>query len=374
MVGPGYLPSAATPGGYGLVVSGSAIDPVTIRLGSADDDEQIAQLLADGAPGNPKADLDVLRWQYRSEVYGPTLTVVAEAEGRIVGHYSAITLPVRIDGTPVRALRGVDIVTAVDHRRRGVFRRVATHLRDAAREAGAELLISTPNDQSLGTLQSLGWTLVGDPWAMVIVTQGRALAARAPGLMPVPVGVLATKLLGLRHGRHRPDGDTAVSGTVPEDLPDDLAQLSPLVEPANGVVHGRAWWQWRYRDHPNHPYRFVTFRRQGRLAGVGVVSVRDDDIGPVLQLLDVFAEDPEAVRSVTYAATRLARDLDLGAVVAAALGGSDLHTLLRKAGFVTIPRRWQPRPIHVAAVDLTGELASLAGRTWAFSLGDQDHL
>jgi GNAT superfamily N-acetyltransferase len=374
MVGPGYRPPASSLGGYGLGVSGPGVDPVSVRLGSADDDEQIAQLLADAAPGNPKADLDVLRWQYRTEAFGPTLTVVAEAAGQIVGHYSAITLPVRIDGEAVQALRGVDIVTAVAHRRRGVFRQVAAHLRDAARAAGAEILISTPNDRSIGTLRALGWTHVGDPWTMVIVTQGQALAARAPGLMPVPVGVIATKILGLRSGRHRPDGDTAVTGTVPDDLPDDLHQLSPLVEPANGVVHGKAWWQWRYRDHPKHPYRFVTFRRGGRLAGVGVVSIRDDEIGPVLQLLDVFAEDEEAVRSVTFAATRLARDLDLGAVVAAALGGSDLHALLRKAGFVTIPRRWQPRPIHVAVVDLTGQRPSLAGRTWAFSLGDQDHL
>jgi GNAT superfamily N-acetyltransferase len=355
-------------------VSTAADATFTVRLGGPDDDEQIAQLLADGNPGNPKADLEVLRWQYRSEVYGPTLTVVAEAGDRIVGHYSAITLPVHLDGREVKALRGVDIVTAVDYRRRGVFRQVAEGLRDAARDAGDELLISTPNDQSIGTLLSLGWTHIGDPRAMVIVTDGRALAARAPGLVPVPVGVVATKVLASRAGRHRPDGETAVSGTVPDDLPDDLSSLSPFVVPSNGVRHGRRWWEWRYRDHPQRPYRFVTFRREGRLAGVGVVSIRDDEVGPVLQLLDVFAEDSDAVRSVAYAATRLARDLDLGAVVAAALARSELHALLRAAGFVTIPRRWQPRPIHVAAIDLTGEQRALASRTWAFSLGDQDHL
>lgn len=354
-------------------MSAPADAPFTVRLGGPDDDERIAQLLDEGAPGNPKADLEVLRWQYRSEVYGPTLTVVAESEGRIIGHYSAITLPVHVDGEPVTALRGVDIVTAPDHRRRGVFRSVAEHLRDAAREAGAEVLFSTPNDRSLGTLTALGWTHIGDPRAMVIVTDGHALAARAPGLVPVPLGVLATKLLATR-GKRRPDGVTAVTGTVPDDLPDDLASLSPFVVPQNGIRHGRRWWEWRYRDHPQRPYRFVSFRRQGRLAGVGVVSIRDDEIGPVLQLLDVFAEDSESVRSVTYAATRLARDLDLGAVVAAALARSELHAVLRAAGFVTIPRRWQPRPIHLAAIDLTGTRPSLAERSWAFSLGDQDHL
>jgi GNAT superfamily N-acetyltransferase len=354
-------------------VSEPADAPFTVRLGGPDDDEAIAALIADGAPDNPKSDLEVLRWQYRSEIYGPTITVVAEAEGRVVGHYSAITHPVHVDGEQVEALRGVDIVTAVDYRRRGVFRRVAEQLRDAARDAGDEILISTPNDRSIATLLSLGWTHIGDPRAMVIVTDGRALAARAPGLVPVPVGVLATKLLGAR-GRRRPDGVTGVTSTVPEDLPDDLASLSPFVVPSNGVRHGRRWWEWRYRDHPKGPYRFVTFRRQGRLAGVGVVSIRDDEVGPVLQLLDVFAEDSDAVRSVTYAATRLARDLDLGAVVAAALAGSELHALLRAAGFVTIPRRWQPRPIHLAAIDLTGNRSSLAARSWSFSLGDQDHL
>jgi GNAT superfamily N-acetyltransferase len=360
--------------GYRVGVSAASShppsDPVTVRLGTPEDDPAIAALLAEAAPSNPKADLDVLRWQYRTERFGHTVTVVAEVGGEIIGHYSAVAVPVRIDGSPVRALRGVDIATAPRFQGRGVFRSVATMLLEASRDAGIDLIISNPNEQSIATLLSLGWELVGDPRTMAIVTDGRALAARAPGPVPAPVGMIAARVLGMRGSRHRSDGETATSDAVPENMSD----LTALATPTTGIVHGEDWWRWRYAEHPRHPYRFVSFRRDGHLEGLGVVSLRSDEDGSILQLLELVADDDGAARSVAFAATRFARDLDLGAVVAAALPGSEQQAMLKRAGFVTIPRRWQPRPIHLAVADLTGTRPALADRRWSFSLGDQDHL
>lgn len=355
-----------------MATTGAA--PFTIRLGGPDDDPAIAALLGEAVPGTPKADLEVLRWQYRREVYGPTLTVVAEADGRLVGHYSAITVPLRLDGTVVSALRGVDIATAPDHRGRGVFRRVAARLLDEARATTAPVLVSTPNDRSIGTLLALGWQHVVDPAALVAVLEPEAVTARAPRFVPAPVAAAVVGTLARRLPGPPATGAVEVLDTLPPDLLDDLDTLLVPPRPGDGLHHDRRWWAWRYGDHPRPPYRYLTHLVDGRVRGIGVVSPRDDAAGPVFQLLDLVAADRASARAVVHGATSLARQLDLGALVAATTRSSTLHHQLRDAGFVTIPTRLLPRPIHLTVADLRGSGRALAARPWTFSLGDQDHL
>lgn len=346
--------------------------PFTIRLGGPDDDERIAALLAAANPGNPKAELDVLRWQYRRETFGPTLTVVAESGGELVGHYSAITVPFRLGGRETTALRGVDIVTAVEARGRGVFGKVAERLRDAARETGADLLISTPNDASIGTLLRLGWGHVGDPVAMVAVVDPRALSARLPSIVP---GVAASAVAALLRRRQREApvaGATEVVDGLDARLAAQLGTLRPAGASELGIGRDARWWTWRYGDHPRSPYQVVVHRRHGRLGAVAVVSPRPAD--EVLQLLDLVAADRASLLAVGHATTTLARDLGLGAVVAATMPDSLLHHQLGQAGFVAVPRRFQPRPVHLVANDLSGAYGLRRGDRWAFTLGDQDHL
>lgn len=349
----------------------SAVDEtkINVRLATDADDEAVADLLGDAAPGNPKSDLEVLRWQYRSERFGPTITVVAELDGAVIGHYSAITVPLAVDGRPVRAARGVDIATAPAFQGHGVFRRVAAHLIATARDAGFELIVSTPNDRSLPTLVSLGWTRAGDPQVFVLPVDGRALAERAPVPVPAAMAGLGVRALGLRR-RSGP----AVDVEVLDDLPEGFDDLLASSVARTGIVRSAEWWRWRYLDHPAAPYRLVAVRDAGSLTCVAAMSVRDDPDGRYVQLLDLMALDRPAARAVLDAAVVMAGQRGAAAVVSAALPGSDQARVLRSAGLIPVPRRIQPRPIHLAVADLTGRRPALATRRWAFSLGDQDHL
>ena len=81
--------------------------PVLRRAVDADD-EAIAACIGAAFPDNPKSRIDVLRWQYRDNPFGPAPTWVWEDEGRIVAHYTAYPVPYRIDGRVARAGFAVD--------------------------------------------------------------------------------------------------------------------------------------------------------------------------------------------------------------------------------------------------------------------------
>ncbi|MBK5223925.1 MAG: GNAT family N-acetyltransferase [Acidimicrobiia bacterium] len=338
-----------------------------VRIGGPDDDVAVAELLAAAATGNPKADVDVLRWQYRREEFGPTVTAVAELDGRLIAHYSLVGVPLVVDGRPVVAARGVDIVTAVDHRRQGIFRRVAVALFDAGRAMGYQAVVSNPNDSSIEVLGDLGFTACPDPQVHVVPVSGDAVAGRLP--MPHALGAAAVALLGAVRGTDRP----AVGAHLLDAAPGDLDVLDGTLVPSTGVVRDSRWWRWRYDGHPHRPYRFVEVRRRGRLIGAGAWSVRADPDGDVVQLLECVGVDDDARRQVVRSAVAAARAIGAGAVVSAALPRSVEALHLRRAGFVPVPRALQPRPIHMLVAPLGGWSAEVR-RPWAFHLGDQDHL
>src|SRR5439155_898610 len=72
-------------------------------------------------PANPKARLDVLRWQYRANPFGETVGYVHEDDGRVVSHYSAFPMPYLLDGERVTAGNAVDAAVAPSHQGRRLF-------------------------------------------------------------------------------------------------------------------------------------------------------------------------------------------------------------------------------------------------------------
>ncbi|MCU1380571.1 MAG: hypothetical protein JWN29_3554, partial [Acidimicrobiales bacterium] len=99
-----------------------------LRPAGTDDDEAIAALIGEAFPGNPKARLDVLRWQYRDNPFGETVSWVWDDGGRIVAHYSAYPMPYLLDGQPAVGANAVDAAVAPSHQGRRLFTPLAQAL------------------------------------------------------------------------------------------------------------------------------------------------------------------------------------------------------------------------------------------------------
>jgi GNAT superfamily N-acetyltransferase len=295
---------------------------MTLREATATDDVAIAACIGSAFPSNPKARLDVLRWQYRADPFGETASWVEEDDGRIVAHYSAFPMPYLLDGAPTVGANAVDAAILPSHQGRGLFTPLARRLYEDCAAKGMPIAVCYARN----------------PVAM------RGVARAGVTWMP-PLQVLA------RRGRRARGAEVAAPPSHVGDLWLETVRRDGI---RNGVDRGAAWWRWRYVDSPLGPYRF--FATDDAAA---VVLLR----GRVGYVLELLATDARAAREVLRGAPLL---------VTVAVAGGPLARLARSAGMLPVPPRLLRRSAHYGLVDTRGR--ELPDQPWHVGWGDMDHL
>jgi hypothetical protein len=172
-------------------------------------------------------------WKYRSPAVR-SLSVVAEEDGRIVGHYGGVLLPYRLGKRECLALQATDLMTHPSVRNRvgkgAVLLNCAELFFDRAKRAGADFAFGFPGKSS---------RLLGERYL-----DYRPLQALEMEALPVEPGPFLLPVEPL----------TAPGGGV-DDLLGRLAKRQ-----RSGVVRSAAYWRWRYAGHPLVPYHYAMHR------------------------------------------------------------------------------------------------------------------
>jgi GNAT superfamily N-acetyltransferase len=344
-----------------------ANEDIRIRLAAPNDGPAIRSLLAGVFPGNPKAEPEIMAWQYWDNPFGAPRAWVAETEGRVVAHYAGICLPGRIGGQRTTLALGVDAATDPAYRGLGLFEQLARAVYADAGAAGLSVTYCLPNPNSLRGFRKAGGQDLGRARVLVAPLDTGWLGERFH--LPMPLARAARGLFRLG------DGGEA---TVVTDLPADLDELWAAVaeDQGNGIERSRAWWEWRYAGRPGDAgYVLVESRRSGRLVGAAVARGRSDLGGPMLCLLEMLALDGDAARDlVGRLASSVAPLTAAVGIAATAMSGTPLFHLARRAGLRALPPRFEPQPMHVGLVDNLGALPGIAGQRWSLAWGDLDHI
>ncbi|HET6965950.1 MAG TPA: GNAT family N-acetyltransferase [Acidimicrobiales bacterium] len=341
-------------------------ESVRVRAAERADAEGIRELLGTSFSGNPKGRADVMDWQYWHNPFGAARAWVAEAEGRIVAHYAGICLPGVLEGSPVTLAMGVDAATDPGWRGLGLFEQLARAVYLDCGQAGMPVTYCLPNPNSLRGFQKAGGRDVGRARVLVAALDDAWLAERIR--MPRP---LAAGLARAVFRRPRP-GEADVVTAPPEGLDGLWHALAPRWR--FGVARGADWWRWRYTERPDRPYVFAARRRAGRLVAAAAAMVREDLGGRFLCLLELMAEDRADARDVVGALVAQSEILGTVALAGTALPGTWHHRMLRASGLRTLPRRYEPQPMHVGLADNAGTMPPGAVRGWSLCWGDLDHL
>ncbi|MGH9442643.1 MAG: GNAT family N-acetyltransferase [Thermoanaerobaculia bacterium] len=227
------------------------------------------------------------RWKYPENPDG-WLSVVAERNGKIVGHYGGCLMAARIGGSERTIVSLGDVATdpSVRHLggRRSVFRCMAELMFDLLRERGIPFGFGFPSARAFEV--------------------GR-------------------RLLGYRS--HFPIRETRLDCASPESR-DDTAGVSDSVGPGFDRLweKARPWLgrsclvrdavraNWRYQERPDRSYRMLTIPGEDGDRAWGVISV----FGETALVMDYLLESPDPVL-----AERLARAL---AREGLAMGGREL--------------------------------------------------
>jgi GNAT superfamily N-acetyltransferase len=133
---------------------------ILIRPSNSGDSEEIVSLLnrVYGAWG----DMETWRWKYQHCPAGfRPPSMVAEADGRMVGHYGLLPLEAAWRGEPVRAAQPADAAVLPEYRRRGIMTSIAHRALDSAASADVSLIYAFPGLYSLSVNQRIGFQVVG---------------------------------------------------------------------------------------------------------------------------------------------------------------------------------------------------------------------
>jgi GNAT superfamily N-acetyltransferase len=323
---------------------------VAIRPFAVADEPEVLELLDAALGGGPagRRPPDFFRWKHLANPFGPSLMLVAEADGRLVGLRAFMRWRFVAGDRVLRAVRAVDTATHPDYQGMGVFSRLTRAALDAL-DGDIDLVFNTPNQKSGPGYLKLGWQEVGRvPVAVRVRRPARLLTARRAGLRPAPP--VAADL----------------AATVLEDA-DALARLLRREPTPRGLATERdpAYLAWRYGAAPLLGYRAVAETRGGELAGAAIFRVRRRGGLWESTIAEVLAGgDAGAARRLLH---RVVQAAPVDHLTFHAPAGSPTARAARLAGFLPAPagvrlvvnsRREGIRP------DPTGLGA------WSLSLGD----
>lgn len=275
-------------------------------------------------------------WKHQDNPFGPSISLVAEADGRLVGLRAFMRWHLRLaDGDLLRCVRAVDTATHPSYQRRGIFRNLTMAGLAIAEEEGIDLVFNTPNPKSKAGYLTMGWTEVG------------------------PIGVLARPhplRLGRTSGDRLPEPDELINGDPPHF--EGLVDRAPL-----GLRTDRNpdYFRWRFSQHPTARYLRID-------AGNGTAVVRPNYRAGRRELIISELLGPSTRKAVR----RVIRTSRAGYEVAWFTAGSPERRAAVTAGMIPLP--WLTaltlvaRPLRRLPVDVT-QMDS-----WDLALGDLELL
>lgn len=338
-----------------------------LREGSRGDIAGICSLLSRTFPDNAKSDEQILTWQYFGSPYGDPVIMVMDADGEIVGHYTSIRYPAKLDGELTQVGIGIDAAIDRSHQARGNFGPMASALYKATGEAGMPLTVCYPNQNSVKGITRVGWQELGLLRTHLMPLDSAWYAERLK--LPRAVVGVGRRVVGAR----LPSLGYVVSEPAQPD--DEVDGVWRLVEPSvrNGVVRDAAWFRWRYKDRPGpRVYRFFAARHRGTLRGVAVTTVRQQQGADFIYVLELLSPDAAAARALVRAIADDARGA--AGIVLATLPGTSTSALARRAGLVLVPEKYEEKPLHFGVVDNLESGVDQRARQWTLGWGDLDHV
>jgi GNAT superfamily N-acetyltransferase len=296
----------------------------------------------------------VFRWKHLESPFGPSVMVVAEAEGAVIGFQALLRWPVAAGRGTLETARGADIAVDPAQRGRGV---AGALLRAAAAAIAGEaaFAFSNPNAMSDPMLVKLGRRPVG-PFGVLVrprrpLRMLRArLSATASGAAPAIAAETAAEALG----------DSAELASLLQEVPAAAGRFATALDPA--------YLRWRYGSVGD--YRAIRVHDGGRLRGLAIFRVVPK--GPLWAsaVCEVLAAGDDAA-----VLRRLLRDALAAAPVDYAISHFPEGSAARRAAFRTgFARTTGGHRLLVNQLepDIDPDPADTA--SWALSYGDLELL
>lgn len=286
-------------------VDDSSSVPYTVRLYEPRDLESYLELyrmvLAEGSP-------EWFDWKFGSNPYVEDVpTVVAVADGRVVGAKSGMAFRVRRGDETMLAIQPCDTMVHPEFRRRGLYSEMTELMKSAFADGEPALFFNFPNEATLAGSLKHGWRVVGevpvhyrlqDPTAFLA---GGRRSARLGAVVRSAIAA-ARSVTGAVRGATRATRRFLSGGASPRAVRVERHETVPVAALASlyartvpetyHVVRDETFYGWRFRN-PQWQYTTYTASRDGRVEAAVVVGRRlGDEPQDIVLLTDVLPLAP----------------------------------------------------------------------------------
>ena len=287
-----------------------------LRFYREGDEKEIVRLLNLALP---ESNYTLARWlwEYKNNPYG-FLTIVAEHEGRVVGHMGLFFLELQVGDMVIKGSQACDLAVHPDFRNQGMFLAMGKTLLNEAGEQGVPVTYGFPNRPAYFGHIKYGWfdaarvPVLRCPYHVYNIFEGEC--AKHPRLKLLNhivkncskrVDYLASKL--------RERQPSSISNLVIKEVRMIDPRFDNLWKRMSGnygvaVVRNRKYLNWRFLEKPDARYRVFAAEKSDDILGYIIVSADVSKYWKVGYIDDVLGENLDVVRNLVALALRFFRE------------------------------------------------------------------
>jgi predicted N-acetyltransferase YhbS len=321
-------------------------------------------------------------WKFESSPLQPARIYLAESEGMIVGLRIFTYREVKVLNDVRLSVLAVDGMVHPDFRRRGIW---SALVREGLRRLRAEgihlaLCFVGPHRHTYAGFCKLGWSDVGSiPLLAKPLRLGGFLSRYVRSQR---VQSSANRFSRFLAGTHRSKRSPKVSGLSIEGIQSFDGRFDRLWEEVSrqamvSLVRDQKYLNYRYRDRPGETYAQFAACRGEDLEGYIVVrrslQMFDLSIGLIMDMGTTGGTD--VALSLVNEAVRYLDEQEVDAIGCLMMKHSPYYGVLRRAGFLPVPARFNPRDYHPVVEADPSRFPSAVMRdrsNWYFTWGDFD--
>jgi GNAT superfamily N-acetyltransferase len=345
-----------------------------VRDGGEKDLQPILALrkLAFGEMEKDKLDPSFWRWQFLDGPDGRAFIYIAEEGGEVVGHFADIPRSFSLRGEAVCGSLSLDLMVHPDHRRKGIFGRMARYGIERVKAGGGLFMTAYPiRKETIQGLRKVGWKEVVRLPVLVYPIRSTAIVDRYLRIRALSflIGGVAGAFHSLVLGQRAIEsGEASQVEEVRQfdDHFDGFWEKARSLTPIMGV-RDRHFLEWRYLKHPTRSYSFFRVMKEDEMRGYIVLAQRELLRFNAAVVVDLLAIDEIAFGLLVQKAIKYGRGQGVDLLAVMVPEKHPYYRNLRRSGFLP-----SPKTFLYMVYPQSPEAALLDPHQWYVNWGDTD--
>lgn len=318
------------------------------------------------------------RWKYRNSPAGAGQIWVADHRGRIVGHYAAIFMQIKVGNEILKASQALDLMTHPDYRRQGIITTLRRKMLDELDKQEVRIAIGFPRTAILPASIKRGWFGISTmktilkPLNWKNCVRSKIKNRLLSGFLAVGTTLVFDKIL-FRTSEAPVIDRLAVTQVTSFDERFDRLWAKVSGQYPIMVVRNKDYLNWRFSAPGSHYWIFAA-EKANEVLGYLVLCNRILRNVKESFIFDMIAESEEVMHCLVSEAEKVCQRAGVDFIVCNFIADRTYHRVLRSNGFISLPFKKGGYLIAYSNAIQISKAFLQDPKNWLVQIGDSDEL